>query len=93
MKVKDVGIVISDLMGGDYSIHFIELSLMDEFVWLPGETGSEHTDRVSDVFGQAAEDEDPRILYSEYTQAGCNPDKVNLGFPINVTRVVSVRSC
>jgi hypothetical protein len=88
-EVVDVGLLISDGMGGDYSLHFMTPELLNEFKWLPNETANKHHDRTSDIFGQALENEDPRLLKSVYTSENEDPEKVNLGFPIRIVGVVS----
>jgi hypothetical protein len=84
-------IIISDLNGGDYAVHFVEPSLFDEILWKEGESAEEHNNRVSLVMGRAI-DEDPRVCKSVYCQSFV-VENLELGIDCEINRIVFHQAC
>ena len=83
-------IIISDLGGGDISIHFVTSDFYNELKWTQDEVDNEnkwvgaglHRERIGIVFGTAIENNDSCILKSIYSQAFTDGEEVNAEFKI-----------
>lgn len=92
-KPKRLDLVIKDCMGGDYALLFIEPELMDELKWTnEHEIASEHMNRVTNILNEAGYNKDPRIIKRVGTQAFTDPEYLELPYPIEVKRILSVQA-